>query len=111
MSVYETKPTFIEAVQFTGWDSSENPIFTERPEWLERALTRGQSNHGNYAENTLWKAFAGGSPVLTISFYPGGRRVPIGSYIVWTPAEELLSIEEAVFNELYSLYTAGAPSI
>lgn len=87
---YRKKPVVIEAVQFLGFESTAN--FTERPEWLTKAI---------YKDETV-KLF--GEPnKLTIETLEGSIYADIGDYIIKGIQGEIYHCKPDIFEATYDL--------
>lgn len=87
---YRKKPVVIEAVQFLGFDNTNN--FSERPEWLIKAI---------YKDETV-KLF--GEPnELTIETLEGPIYADIGDYIIRGIQGEIYPCKPDIFEVTYDL--------
>lgn len=70
MAKFKKKPVEIEAVQYLGRENDwtpDNPVFTERPDWLLKALTSpGQTGGVWLVGNELYVSTLEGSMIARI---------------------------------------------
>lgn len=89
--LYRKKPVVVEAVRFVGVSDSNNN-FSERPDWLIKAI---------YKDEIV--QFFGDSNKLTIQTLEGPIHASVGDYIIKGIQGEIYPCKPVIFHETYEL--------
>lgn len=89
--LYRKKPVVVEAVQFVGISDSNNN-FSERPDWLIKAI---------YKDEVI--QFFGDTNKLTIQTLEGPIYASVGDYIIKGIQGEIYPCKPVIFQETYEI--------
>ena len=89
---YRKKPLFVDAVQYKGVDSNNDPKFSERPAWINDALAR----------NRIFKDDSYEPAVVAVQRPNNMRQIAqMNDYIIQDSNGDILLMKPDIFAETY----------